>query len=243
VNVNVGTEGGSLYQDGGYLANNPTWGGEDSQWKAEQIARMLQKNGLRPRTICEVGCGAGGVIARVQSLLGADVEALGVDISPDAIALAEQWSQPNLAFQAGDIATVSQSVNGDVFDVALVIDVVEHVEDCFEFVRSVRNVANHKVFHIPLDLSLQSVARPRRLTKSWDLVGHVHFFTKETAIRLLEECGHRVVATEITAGGAFTQLDSTVARLARWPRRLVFELNANVAARTLGGCSLLALTE
>lgn len=33
----------SIYEDGTYFANNPTWDEEDSSWKAEKIERLLKK--------------------------------------------------------------------------------------------------------------------------------------------------------------------------------------------------------
>lgn len=54
-----------IYTDGKYLQENPTWHLEDSPWKAEHILRMMQKNQLMPRSICEVGCGAGGILQQL----------------------------------------------------------------------------------------------------------------------------------------------------------------------------------
>ncbi len=44
----------SMYEDGTYLTNNPTWHEQDSPWKAEKIDRLLKKNGIYPSTLCEV---------------------------------------------------------------------------------------------------------------------------------------------------------------------------------------------
>ena len=53
-----------IYHDGTYLRNHPTWHEEDAPYKAEDILTFLEKHSLRPATICEVGCGSGGVLER-----------------------------------------------------------------------------------------------------------------------------------------------------------------------------------
>ena len=46
------------YKDGDYFASTGgSWHLEDSPFKASQVAKMLQKHSLTPRTICEVGGG------------------------------------------------------------------------------------------------------------------------------------------------------------------------------------------
>ena len=49
---------GEIYQDGSYLDNNPTWDVEDSPWKVRQIKNLIEKHGINPTTLGEVGCGA-----------------------------------------------------------------------------------------------------------------------------------------------------------------------------------------
>ncbi len=58
-----------IYTSGEYLAKNPTWHIEDSSWKAMQIIRMIAQNHLAPKTICEVGCGAGEILKQLQEVM------------------------------------------------------------------------------------------------------------------------------------------------------------------------------
>jgi tRNA G46 methylase TrmB len=76
-----------IYEDGSYLANNPGWHEEDSPWKAKQISKIIKKNSLNPRTICEVGCGAGGVLNQLSGQYADDRELFGYEISPQAFEL------------------------------------------------------------------------------------------------------------------------------------------------------------
>ena len=55
----------SIYPDGMYLENNSGWHEEDSEWKTRQTAA----NGVRPPTVCEVGCAAGEIMKQLQSIM------------------------------------------------------------------------------------------------------------------------------------------------------------------------------
>ena len=59
-------------------------------------------------------------------------------------------TKKNLTFSNNDILKEKNKY----FDIALIIDVIEHVEDYFYFLRKVKKKANYKIFHIPLDLSV-----------------------------------------------------------------------------------------
>lgn len=60
----------SIYTDGSYLAQTGgTWHLEDSLFKAQRIASMLARHDeIKPSTICEIGCGAGGILAELQKI-------------------------------------------------------------------------------------------------------------------------------------------------------------------------------
>ena len=76
------------------------------------------------------------------------------------------------------------------FDLLLMLDVFGHVEDYMGLVRSVRSKAKQKLFHIPLDLSVQAVVRKNGLLLRRDHHAHLHYFTKETALRTLAVGDH-----------------------------------------------------
>ena len=82
--------------------------------------------------------------------------------------------------------------NPSIFDVLLVMDVVEHIEDCFGFLRSIREKAEYKIIHIPLDMSVSLLVR-NRLMDVRKSVGHIHYFSKQTALALLEDTGYQIL--------------------------------------------------
>lgn len=228
----------SMYQTGEYVEKNPTYHVEDSAWKAGQIQTMLAKNNLQPRTVCEVGCGAGEILRQLQTRLPATTEFFGYEISPQAFALCQERANEHLQFRCEDLISAATPC----FDLLLCIDVFEHVPDYLSFLKSVRSKAHHKIFHIPLDMSAQWVLRGRPILREREQAGHLHYFMKDTALATLRDAGYKVLDTAYTAG-AIDHPRSIKARLASWPRRLLAKVNQDLVVRVMGGYSLLVLAE
>lgn len=225
------------YTKGDYAELNPSWHSEDSLWKARQIIKMLARNKAQPRTVCEVGCGAGQILKEIHDALDASMSYVGYEISPQAYELCKPKTTSRLSFKLQDILADRQVH----FDLMLLMDVVEHIEDCFAFLRAIKAKSDLKILHIPLDLSAQAVLRGSPLTRSRDQVGHLHYFTKDLALRLLAEVGYEVIDHFYTRGSLDLPSGSIPTRLARLPRQILFRLAPDLAARMLGGFSLLVL--
>lgn len=224
--------GSDRYRGEQYLESNPDWHTADSPWKAEQV--LLALDGWRPQTVCEVGCGAGEILRLLHERWGTR-RAVGYDIAPAAIEMARAREAGRLVFKLEDAAASSER-----FDLMLLMDVIEHVEDPLGLLRALRFKSARVVLHIPLDLSVQSVLRPRRLLRTREVLGHLHYYTRETALATLQDAGYRIVSVHYTAGGVDRPAQSWKARAVRQPRRL---LQASVAARTLGGFSVLVVAD
>jgi ubiquinone/menaquinone biosynthesis C-methylase UbiE len=67
--------------------------------------RMLNRQTITPRTICEVGCGAGEVLKQLQQLLTNDCDLLGCDVSPRAIELCGSRANEKLHFLLWDVTS------------------------------------------------------------------------------------------------------------------------------------------
>ena len=227
------------YTSGSYLEKNPLWHTEESPWKAEQVTRILNRQKIVPRTICEVGCGAGEVLRQLQLRLNGDCDMLGCDISPQAIELCKGRANEKLHFFLGDITKMSDSF----FDLILVLDVIEHLEDYFSFLRIVKERALYKIFQIPLDLSVQTVLRVTPLIKDRQKYGHIHYFNKETGLQLLIDLGYEIIDYFYTAVALDLPSTDFKNRVMRIPRRLLYSINMDMAVRLLGGYRLLILAK
>lgn len=228
----------AIYQDGTYLTNNPGWHADDSGWKAVHIARMVERHALAPATVCEIGCGSGEILVQLAPQLAPGAKYFGYDISPDAYALCSGKAGGNLQFRLANLLEGEER-----FDLALAIDVLEHVEDCYGFVRKLRARARHAIFHIPLDLSVLSLARGDKLMAMRRSAGHIHYYSKETALALLEDAGYRVIDHFYTSGATELGDLGWKTQLMRLPRTALHAIAPDLAARLLGGYSLLVLAE
>jgi hypothetical protein len=128
-------------------------------------------------------------------------------------------------------------------DLLLLIDVFEHVEDYMGFLRKLANRARWFVFHIPLDMHVSGLLRDRQL-HARQQVGHLHYFSRATALATLTDTGYRVVDQELTR---LSQQTSEGRRgltvVANLFRGCVQTLSMGLAAKLLGGYSLLVLAE
>ena len=225
-----------MYTTGEYLSNNPTWHTEDSPWKAAKIFEILTENQIFPKTIAEIGCGAGEILVQLARLRSDQAQYVGYEISPQAFAMTVERATPNIRFVNGDFF----ASNGHA-DVALVIDVIEHLENYFTFLRALKERATYKVFHIPLELSAQTVLRERPLLEGRRSVGHIHYFTRGIALAALEELGYQIIDARYTKGGIELPKTHWKTRLARPFREWLFRVSPDLAARALAGFSLLVL--
>ena len=228
----------SLYIDGRYESLHPTWHAEDSEWKGRQVIAMLRRNHLEPRTVCEVGCGAGGILRMLQRNLPSECILLGYEISPQAHARCATHANQSLRFVLGDFLDQP----ADELDLLLCMDVVEHVPDYLGFLKRIKERGNRKLFHVPLDLSMQAILRevPEAVRRS---AGHLHYFTRKLFFAALHEAGYEVLDWIYTPAAVDLAPRSLAMACAKLPRKAMFALSPEIAVRLLGGYSLLVLTK
>jgi len=223
------------YLDGEYARANPHWDAEDAPWKASKVRSLLDRQGVAPESIAEVGCGSGAVLAELRRAYP-DAELAGFDIAPGAEEHWRRHADYHIRFTLGDFLE-----SEDRFDVILLLDVIEHLENPFDFLCRIRSRADLFAFHVPLDLSAMSVLREKSLLFVRDKVGHIHYYTKGLALALLGECGYEIIEARYT-GAAFSAPQRTIkTRLAGLFRRTARLLGEDVAVRLLGGETLLVL--
>lgn len=231
----------NIYTSGKYLKETKTWHTEDSPWKANQIIKIIANHGIYPNQIGEVGCGGGMILKELsEKKLLRDVRFKGYDISPQAIELSQRIENDRIEFFLQDLFS---ETNTDRFDILLVIDVFEHVPDYMGFLTKCREKAEYKIYHIPLDLHVSSLLK-NTFTNSRQAVGHLHYFTADSALEALRDTGHEIVDYFYPnwSTGVYGQpsLKRSIANLPRWA---ISKFSIPTAARLLGGYSLLVLTK
>lgn len=226
-----------IYNDGKYLEHNPNWHQEDSGYKAEKVMSILKDNNIKFETLAEIGCGAGEIL-KILSENYKQVEVYGYDISSDAIKIANRKETKNLKFYHKDLLATDRR-----FDVLLMMDVFEHVRDYMGFIEKASTHSNYMVFHIPLDMSVHKILFPSKLIRNRKEVGHLHYFTRETALETLKDCGLEILDQRYTRWGLETKQKNTLKQIGKLPLFLLDIFSTDLAAKILGGNSLIVLTK
>lgn len=225
-----------LYVEGGYLKGHPNWHAERSPWKAQHILQGLRSANLAPKTLCDIGCGTGLALAEVVRHSGNIDRAVGFEPSPDAPFHPDAKTLIELRRED---ATRSE----DHFDVAMMLDVFEHVEDYFGFLRRCRSLADHFVFHIPLDASAFNVVRSGCMGPR-SALGHLHYFTRLTALATLKETGFEPLHWHYTKAA----WDGPGSGRNPWKpinivRRAMYFISPDYTSRIFGGLALLVVAK
>ena len=229
-------EAGSIYQSGEYLENHPDWHAADAPYKARWIAQILRRNRLEPRHIVEIGCGSGQILVELAAEFpSARLE--GYDISPQATTIAGPKAREGLQFHHADYLAIETGRA----DLLMAIDVFEHVEDYMSFIRAMKPRAEWKLFHIPLDLSVQGLLRGTSLMYARQSIGHLHYYYKDTALATLRDCGYEIVDWNYTHGAESLPNRPLRTRLFNLPRKLARVLGEDLAVRVMGGASMMVL--
>ncbi|MBC7902380.1 MAG: class I SAM-dependent methyltransferase [Gemmatimonadaceae bacterium] len=196
---------------------------------------MINANHLKLGTVIEIGCGTGEVL-KILSNTFPKAQFDGYEISNQALEKAKIKERTNLHFHA-DIGTDLPKV-----DLLLLVDVFEHVTDYIGFLEKQKDRARYKIMHIPLDINIIDVFRKNRLSGKRRTAGHLHYFTKDTALDTLKDCGYKIIDWRYTPW-CLELHHSFAAKTRNIFIRALYAINKDFAVRFFGGFSLLVLCE
>ena len=157
----------------------------------------------------------------------------GLELSNDA---KEFWKQrqslDNLVFKIANILESSQRV-----DLVICLDVFEHVEDYFGFLRNLRTKGRYFIFNIPLDMNVMKILTPG-IRFAREEVGHLHYFNRYTALQTIQDTGYKIRDSYLSS-----MLTSTMPRNSRQAailpiRLLSLAFGKKFASTLFGGFSL-----
>lgn len=224
------------YLNGDYARKNPDWDSWDASWKAGKLHQLLLDHECRPSSIVEIGCGSGAILVELHRFFP-KASLAGFDIAPEAACF---WGEPTafgIRLELADYLALDEPIP----DLILVLDVLEHLGNPWEFLTRLRGRAKLVAIHFPLDLSAVSVWREAPLLQVREKVGHLHYFTRKLALSLLEESGFEIVEARYTGAALDAPQRSFKTRVAGWARRLAYAVDRDLGARLLGGETLMVL--
>jgi SAM-dependent methyltransferase len=170
------------FYEAGYAvadARGGQWRAIGARSKAAHIQTLTTRAGLTPRTVVEIGCGDGAVLA--------EMAARGWLV--DGFELAENAAN---AARARGVARRVERFDGehvpagnDEYDLAVLSHVLEHVPDPLPLLKEAARVAPNVLVEVPLEDN-RSARRPAKRKLSEE-AGHLHAFNRADVLRLVRE--------------------------------------------------------
>lgn len=140
-------------------------------------------NATEPQTVLDAGCGEGFAIHLLSDSVPG-VKFTGVDISPEAIAYAQEHFGDDGTFRTGSVYKLPFSDRA--FDTVICCEVLEHIDDPAAAIKELKRVArNYVVISVPREPYfdwLNMIAQKLRLSLD---PGHVNFWTKKDFIKYM----------------------------------------------------------
>jgi len=136
-------------------------------------------------TVLDIGCGNGEL---AFDLTQKARKVIGIDISPEKIRVARQRFQTNnVEYLIGD---VTKSLPDQKFDILILSNVLEHIEDRIEFLNKIKNLGDKILVRVPMINRDWITLYKKELGLPWKLHnGHFIEYTLETFKQELNQAG------------------------------------------------------
>lgn len=184
----------------------------DDDYHATARAEIASFVDAPPGLVVDVGCGAGATGALLKEKFPG-TQVIGIEQNPRAAALArERLDEVVCADLAGlDPASL---LRGRTVGLLMLLDVLEHLVDPWRALVAMRgwlSPASRVLASLPNLRNLQTLERLASGAFDYEASGvldvtHLRFFTRASLVRLFEETGYEVVATECLLHSAPAEL-------------------------------------
>jgi SAM-dependent methyltransferase len=166
------------------------WRALGARSKADHAVILCARAGLRPRTLVEIGCGDGALLAELGDRGVAPVLD-GFELSPPAAELARSRTIAGARrIEAYDGEHVPAP--DGAYDLAVLSHVLEHVEDPAPLLAEAARVAPAVLVEVPLEAN-RSAARPAKREEA-ARIGHIQFLDRAAVHALVRAAGLTVAA-------------------------------------------------
>jgi len=150
--------------------------------KAAHVRALCERTRLRPRTLVEIGCGDGALLAALRGLAPAFD---GFELAPPAAELARRALPDARRIEPFD--GVSVPAEDGAYDLAILSHVLEHVPDPLPLLAEAARVAHEVLVEVPLEAN-RSAARPAKREEA-ARIGHLHAFSRADVRALIADAG------------------------------------------------------
>lgn len=161
------------------------WRQLSARGKADHAIELCSSAGLSPRSVAEIGCGDGALLAELGAR-GLAGELHGFEVSEEAARIARGRGSPGLTGVTVFDGESLPAADGS-FDLAVLSHVLEHVPEPVALLREAARVARAVVLEVPLEANL-SARRPAKRSGAAE-IGHLQALDRPRVRALVEEAG------------------------------------------------------
>jgi SAM-dependent methyltransferase len=172
------------FYEAGYAVGDPRmghWRAIGARSKAAHVETLTKRAGLTPRTVVEIGCGDGAVLAEMAAR-GWVVDGFELAENAATHARGRNVARKVEAFDGEHVPAAS-----DEYDLAVLSHVLEHVPDPLPLLKEAARVGRWVLVEVPLEDN-RSARRPAKQKLSKE-AGHLHAFNRQEVLRLVKEAG------------------------------------------------------
>ena len=197
---------------------NPGLHEEDSQWKTSKLCPLVDAFLVRHQKdeiiLLDVGGGAGAILSEIANLIrrhqNKSVKKYALDLSPGALEI-QCARNPDIVKALSEDIRKTSLVDKEV-DLALMIDVLEHIPEPYRALEELKRIARFVIFKVPIEKTLWTkmadfVRGPQRKQEILASIGHVNFYTPHELRSQIERHLGRIV--EFRYADSFRPIQST----------------------------------
>lgn len=228
---------------GKYWGNIPDYLSGQAKNKVLHILKMIDFEKLlagrteKLFTIVDIGCGAGKVSTGLANTLRAQFPDFrftvhGFDFSPDAIEYARK-ENPDEKFTCGNFSDSEEK-----WDLGILCDIVEHVENPNDFLESVSRQCKSFIIGYAMDDNLANKIDKKRRNRAIDS-GHINLFNEKSAINSANKQGEIAKTLYISNPVSRTLRAHTLRGVLTLPLRLILlGFSRRIKGKIFGGESI-----
>ncbi len=210
------------------------WRQLSARGKADHAIDLCARAGLAPRSVAEIGCGDGALLAEVGAR-GLAGELHGFEVSEEAARMARGRGAPGLA---GVTVFDGERVPAEdgAFDLVLLSHVLEHVPRPEALLREAARVSRAVLLEVPLEANLSARRESKR--EGAAEIGHIQALDRPSVGAMVAAAGLSVreelldpLPLEVHRFFASSGADRVKATVKGGVRRAVFNVSPRLAER------------
>lgn len=224
----------SAYARGG--ERHAAWRELGARGKADHVVSLRAELALPARTVAEIGCGDGALLAEL-SARGFGGSLSGFEISEAALELARARAVPRVERLALFDGSALPAADGE-FELGVLSHVLEHVLDPLPLLREAARVCSALIVEVPLERNASGVRSGKRSES--EAIGHLSALDRAAVRQLVSDAGLRVAAElldplprEVHTFFAASRADQARGLAKAAVRRGLFRLSPAVAERAV----------